>query len=67
MNAGKPYLPYWAVPAPGLKTEFEADSVGVGFTSSLSLNPPSWAPKAQTNPVAVNAGTFTLSKIGETP
>jgi hypothetical protein len=67
MNAGKPYSLYWAAPALGPKTEFEADSVGVEFTSSFILNLLSWTLKPRTNRVPVITGTVTLSKIGETP
>jgi hypothetical protein len=41
MKAGKPRSGYWATPAPGLKTEFEADSVEEGFMSSPSASIPS--------------------------
>jgi hypothetical protein len=41
MKAGKPRSGYWATPAPGLKTEFEADSVQEGFMSSPSAGIPS--------------------------
>jgi hypothetical protein len=40
MKAGKPKSGYWATAAPGMKPEFEVDSVGQGFTRfSLALIP----------------------------